>query len=117
MAIRPFPHLKEPPKTLNELWPWLRDLFLAFARVKRGKLECVGELTLSAGVTSTTLTVPGLLSPQSVVCFDPKTANAATELYGATMYVLTADRGNDTWTITHANNGQTDRTFQYSIIG
>ena len=57
------------------------------------------------------------LSPQSVVTFDPKTANAATELYGATMYVLTANRGNAAWTITHANNANADKTFAYSIIG
>ena len=81
-----------------------------------GKLNCTGTITLTANAATTVLNRKGL-SPQSVVTFDPKTANAATELYGATMYVLTANRGNDAWTITHANNANADKTFQYSFIG
>jgi uncharacterized secreted protein with C-terminal beta-propeller domain len=79
-------------------------------------MDIVTELTLTANVAATTLNWKGL-SPQSVVVFDPKTANAAAELYGGTLYVLTANRGNDVWTVTHANNAQTDRTFQVAIIG
>jgi hypothetical protein len=45
--------------------------------------------------------------------FMPTTANAAAEL--ATMFV--SSRGKQTFTITHANNGQTDRTFKYVVIG
>ena len=78
-------------------------------------MDIVSELTLTANAATSTLTFKGL-SPQSVVIFDPKTANAAAELYGATMYVLTANRGNDTWTVTHANNAQTDRTFQVAVL-
>jgi hypothetical protein len=88
----------------------------AVQQMRRGKMDIVTELTLTANVATSTLTWKGL-SPQSVVVFDPKTANAAAELYGGTMYVLTADRGNDAWTVTHANNAQTDRTFQVAIIG
>jgi len=79
-------------------------------------MDIVTELTLTANVATSTLTWKGL-SPQSVVVFDPKTANAAAELYGGTLYVLTANRGNDVWTVTHANNAQTDRTFQIAVIG
>ena len=117
MTIRSFPHIPSPPKNPAELWPWLRTLWQAVVRIRQGKLECVGEVTLTANAATTTLTATGLLSMQSVVEFDPKTANAATEKAAGTMYVLTADRANDTWTITHANNAQTDRTFQYSIVG
>jgi uncharacterized secreted protein with C-terminal beta-propeller domain len=88
----------------------------AVQQMRRGKMDIVTELTLTANVATSTLTWKGL-SPQSVVVFDPKTANAAAELYGGTMYVLTADRGNDAWTVTHANNAQTDRVFQVAIIG
>jgi uncharacterized secreted protein with C-terminal beta-propeller domain len=79
-------------------------------------MDIVTELTLTANAATSTLTWKGL-SPQSVVVFDPKTANAAAELYGGTMYVLTANRGNDVWTVTHASNAQTDRTFQVAVIG
>jgi hypothetical protein len=86
------------------------------AQCRRGKMDVVSELTLTANAATSTLNWRGL-SPQSVVVFDPKTANAAAELYGGTMYVLTADRGNDAWTVTHANNAQTDRVFQVAVIG
>ena len=42
---------------------------------------------------------------------------AAAELAAGTMYILTANRANDVFVITHANNAQVDRVFQYSAIG
>lgn len=111
MSIRPFLHLPPPPNN-----PEARRLWEVVQQMRKGKLEVVTTLTLTANVAETTLNFKGL-SPQSVVVFDPKTANAAAELYGGTMYVLTADRGNDVWDITHANNAQTDRTFQVAVLG
>lgn len=111
MTVRPFLHL--PPPSSN---PEIRRLYEVLQQIRRGKLEAVTELTLTANAATSTLTFKGL-SPQSVVVFDPKTANAAAELYGGTMYVLTANRTNDSWTVTHANNAQTDRTFQVAVIG
>ena len=111
MTVRSFLHLPPPPSN-----PEGRRLWEVVQQMRKGKLEVVTTLTLTANVTTTTLAFKGL-SPQSVVVFDPKTANAAAELYGGTMYVLTAGRGNDSWTITHANNAQTDRTFQVAVIG
>ena len=111
MTIRPFLHLPPPPNN-----PAIRRLYEVMQAMRRGKLENVTEITLTANAATSTLSFKGL-SPQSVVVFDPKTANAAAELYGGTMYVLTANRGNDTWTVTHANNAQVDRTFQVAVIG
>jgi hypothetical protein len=111
MTVRSFLHLPPAPRT-----PELRRMWEVMALVRRGKMDIVQEFTLAANVATSTLTWRGL-SPQSVVVFDPKTANAAAELYGGTMYVLTADRGNDAWTVTHANNAQTDRVFQVAVIG
>lgn len=102
--------------TFSQVAQYVRRLLDSVRIMYRGKLECVTTVTLTASAASTTLNFKGL-SPQSVVCFDPQTANAAAELYGATMYVATADRGNDSWTITHANNAQTDRTFSVSVLG
>jgi hypothetical protein len=79
-------------------------------------MEVVSEFTLTANAATSVLSWKGL-SPQSVVVFDPKTANAAAELAAGTMYTLTANRGNDSWTVTHANNAQADRTFQVAVIG
>lgn len=109
----------KPPTVPNfdELLKWIgSDLFPAVDQAAQGKLDCVNELTLTANSGTTTFQ-DYRLSAQSVVIFDPKTANAAAELYGGTMYVLTANRGSQSWTITHANNAQTDRTFQVAILG
>ena len=95
---------------------WLRTFWDAFSVTRRGKMDCVTTLTLTANSATTTFNYIRL-SPQSVVTFDPQTANAAAELYGATMYVLTANRGNEVWTITNANNANADRTFAVSVIG
>lgn len=94
---------------------YLRDLRGVIFTMWTGKLNCTGTITLTNGATTTTLNRKGL-SPQSVVSWDPKTAAAAGELAAGTMYVLTADRGNDAWNITHANAGTT-RTFQFSVLG
>lgn len=93
-----------------------RQLAESINNVQKGKLNNTGEVTLTANAATSTLTDPRL-TVFSVVTFDPMTANAATELYGATMYCLTANRNNGTWTITHANNAQTDRQFRYTILG
>jgi hypothetical protein len=110
MTVRSFLHLPPP------VAPELRRLYEVIQQLRRGKMDIVREFTLTANVATSTLAWKGL-SPQSVVVFDPKTANAAAELAAGTMYVLTANRGADSWTVTHANNAQTDRTFQVAIIG
>jgi hypothetical protein len=111
MTIRPFLHLPPPPSD-----PTVRRLYEVIQQMRRGKTENVTEVTLTANAATTVLNFKGL-SPQSVVIFDPKTANAAAELYGGTMYALTANRGNDAWTVSHSNSAQTDRTYQVAIIG
>ena len=119
MTIHPFQHFPPPPPLLNsagEVSAYLRRLWEGVYQLRKGKSENVIEVTLAANVASTDIN-DIRLSPQCVLVFDPKTANAAAELYGATMYVATADRDNSVWTITHANNAQTDRTFQVAIIG
>lgn len=113
MAVKGFFAAPPPPPDAGN---WLRSLWEWVDQIRQGKMDCVTEITLTANAATTTF-ADKRLSPQSVVTFDPRTANAATELYGATMYVLTANRGSQSWTITHANNAQTDRTFSVSIIG
>lgn len=84
--------------------------------MRSGKLECVGELTLTANVASTAVT-DIRVSPQSVIVWHPRTANAAAEMAAGTMYVTDANMGNGSFTVTHANNAQTDRDFRYAVIG
>jgi len=79
-----------------------------------GKLNCTGSVTLTASAASTAVT-DQRAGYESVILFMPTTANAAAEQAAGGMYVST--RGKQTFTITHANNAQTDRTFDYIIIG
>lgn len=118
MTIRQFQNLPQPGvfSSLADVARYTRQLWDSLYKVRRGKLECVVEFTLTANVATTVLT-DERLSPQTVVLLDPKTANAAAELAAGTVYCLTANRDAGTWTFTHANNAQTDRLFQACLIG
>lgn len=82
-----------------------------------GKINSVGDVTLTASAASTTVTNI-LVSGDSKIFLFPQTANAAAELGNGTAYIdpsnITAGASFD---ITHANNAQTDRTFFYAILG
>lgn len=86
--------------------------------ILKGKLNNLGEVTLTTGAATTTINDPRL-TRNSMIVFDPTTANAAAELYGATMYVKDdgTNRKNGVFIITHANNANADRTFKFQIIG
>lgn len=81
-------------------------------RTVDGKLNSTGSVTLTASAASTAVS-EDRAGPDSVILFMPTTANAAAEMDG--MYV--SSRGKQTFTITHANNSQADRTFKYVVIG
>lgn len=83
-----------------------------------GRIQATGSVTLTASAASTAVT-DRRVGRDSVILFMPLTANAATELYGGTMYVTAANITplTNQFTITHANNAQTDRDFRYVILG
>jgi len=85
----------------------IRDLF-------EGRRNTVGSFTLTANVATTTVTVLNF-GPSSTPIWTPSTANAAAEIGNGTMYV--SARAKQSFTVTHANNAQTDRTFFYAIDG
>lgn len=111
MTIRPYLHLPPPAAT-----PEGRRQYEVLQQIRRGKLEVVGELTLTANAASTTLN-DSRISPQSVIVWHPRTANAAAELGNGTLYITDANMGAGTAVVTHANNAQTDRQFRYAVIG
>ena len=79
-----------------------------------GKFNSTGTVTLTASAASTAVT-DYRAGPDSVIIFTPTTANAAAEQGGGTMYL--SARAKQGFTLTHANNSQTDRTFLYIVIG
>lgn len=91
-----------------------RQLANAINNLLKGGLNNFGTVTLTAGQT-TTVVSDSRASFQCFIGLMPQTANAAGAL--ASTYILAASRKNGQFTITHANNGQTDRTFVYAILG
>lgn len=92
---------------------WIRQLAEALDVVASGHTRSGGEVTLTANDTTTTVTNP-FVANGCHVGLTPTTANAAAELGAGGCYV-SARSGGVSFTITHANNAQTDRTFTYEI--
>lgn len=111
MTIRSFLHFPPPPND-----PFSRRIYEVLQALRSGKTENVGEVTLTANAASTAVT-DIRVSPQSVIVWHPRTANAAAEMAAGTMYVTDANMANGSFTVTHANNAQTDRDFRYAVIG
>jgi hypothetical protein len=80
----------------------------------RGRGNNVGTFTLTPSVGSTTIS-DNLFAYDSVPLIIATTANAAAEIGNGTIYL--SARANGSFTFTHANNVQADRTFLYARIG
>lgn len=76
-----------------------------------GRSNATGTFTLTASTTSTVVS-DRRVGTDSVITLMPTTANAAAAL-GTTYISVTAE----SFTVTHANNAQSDRTFGYLIQG
>jgi hypothetical protein len=85
----------------------VRRLADAIRELADGRSNGFGSVTLADGTATT--------GTDTVVTFMPTTANAAAEVGAGGMYVGTVTNGS--FTITHANNAQTDRTFTYCLQG
>jgi ABC-type amino acid transport substrate-binding protein len=90
-----------------------RDRDFTINQLIDGRSNAVGTVTLTAGTTTTTV-AKDIFNGDAEPFLFPQTANAATELGNGTIRaIVTAGL----LTITHANNGQTDRTFSYAVLG
>jgi hypothetical protein len=109
MTIRPFPPFGLPGNSLFE-----RETIRRINELLQGRANVTLEVTLAAGAATTTVR-DARISEQAFVEFMPLTANAATEKGAGTLYVSAQTAGE--MTVTHVNNGQTDRTFRLAILG
>ncbi len=91
-----------------------RQLAAKINEMLGGKLNNTGTITLTANQATSTLS-DARIGGGSVILFTPTTANAAAEVGAGGMYVSAKADGSAT--ITHANNAQADRTFDYVIMG
>ena len=92
-----------------------RELAESVRDAQRGRLNAAGTVTLTANQTTTTVT-DQRIGQDTYVGLTPETANAAAEVGGGTLYVSGRTAGTS-FTLTHANNAQTDRDFRYVLIG
>lgn len=91
-----------------------RDRDFAINQLIRGRSNAVGEVTLTANTTTTTVTGPNINADAQVFLM-PRTANASAEFGNGTIRISAVAGGS--FTVTHANNAQTDRIFGYLVIG
>jgi hypothetical protein len=97
---------------LNDLRQTVQRLVDAVNRMMDGRSNAVGEVTLTASATTTAVT-DYRVGRDSVVVLMPTTSNAAAAV--GTTYVSALTQNG--FTLTHANNAQTDRTFGYAVVG
>lgn len=84
----------------------------AIQQLQQGRSNALVQATLTAGTTTTTVTAPNCATGSAPLPI-AMTANAAAAL--ATMYCSAVNNGS--FVITHANNGQVDRTFRFATFG
>lgn len=104
-----YPRVPENYRTEGEFIRRIKDVV---NRIMDGKTNNRGSVTLTAGITTTAVQDVNCTT-ESVILFMPKTSNASAAL--ASTYISARTSGS--FTVTHANNGQTDREFEYTITG
>jgi LDH2 family malate/lactate/ureidoglycolate dehydrogenase len=106
------------PENMPEVMEWCRRIARVVNQAMQGKANNTGTVTLTANSATTTVTeAPNRIGDATVILFMPTTANAATEFGAGSLYVSARSVANNTFTITHANNAQNDRTFNYVLVG
>jgi hypothetical protein len=92
----------------------LKKLILSLQQIAAGRSNAVGSVTLTASTTTTTVTDNNCAAGSTPILV-PTTAHASAEFGNGTIYISAV--ANKSFTITHASNSQTDRTFRYAILG
>lgn len=92
----------------------LTKINIAIQQLEQGRMNATGDCTLDASATTTVVAAPNC-GAGSRVFLTPTTAHAAAEAANGIFHVSAVDNGS--FTITHANNGQTDRTFHFVCLG
>jgi|TARA_R110002020_G_scaffold12903_1_gene46855 hypothetical protein len=89
-----------------------RDVAQAVNLLIDGKTNGRGSFTLTAS-SATSVISDFRVGEDSIISMTPITSNAAAEVGAGTMFV--SARADSSFTITHANNSQSDRTFIYTV--
>jgi len=104
--------------TGSDLTNWTYSVQVVTDGMMNGKTNNTDSVTLTASVATTVVTLAeGRLGEDTVILFTPTTANAAAEVGAGGLYVSSRAVLSNQFTITHANNAQADRTFNYVLVG
>ena len=90
-------------------------LVSAVINMAKGRSLAVGTVTLAVSPATTTTVSFENCSENSHVFLTPKTANAAAEVGGGTLYVSSVSNGS--FTLTHSASASNDRTFGFAVFG
>jgi hypothetical protein len=91
-----------------------RKINTAINQLAQGRSNAVGSVTLVTNAATTTV-IAGNCGAGSVVLLSPLTVHAAAEIGNGTIFVSAVANGS--FTLTHANNAQTDRVFGFVAVG
>lgn len=89
-------------------------LAAAIVELAQGRSNAVGRVTLRAN-NATTVVPAENCGEGSIPLLIPMSANAGAEIGNGTLHVSAVANGS--FTITHANNAQTDRNFGWFAVG
>ena len=110
-----------PPGAPSALMPFFQQVAGYLGRLRevvnnllRGKLNATRDVTLTANATSTIVNDPRIGGTSSIQLM-ALSANAAAEIGNGTIWW--GAPGDQTVTLNHANNAQSDRTYRLTIIG
>lgn len=92
----------------------LRRFAMAIQQLSAGRSNAVVRVTLAANAAQTVVDFDNCTEDTAPIPV-PLSANAAAELAAGTLYISATARRS--FTVTHANNGQTDRDFAFVCIG
>lgn len=85
----------------------VRELF-------EGRSHAAGQVTLTANAASTTVSSTNIGSAARIALC-PRTANASADFGGGALYVSSVVPGS--FVITHPNNANADKTFDWHALG
>ena len=97
----------------RKLQPFEKDTFAVVATVNElvdGRSNNVGQVTLAAGATSTSVSFP-TASIASMISMSARSASAST----APWWIIS--KANGSFVIGHDNSAATDRMFDFSCVG
>jgi len=102
----------------NDLNNWAVKVRNTVNNNLNGKLNQTGTFTLNASTVSTSVKFSeNVIGPNTVMIYFPRTSNASTVWADGGMFVSTVDSTNDIIGLTHTSDANTDKTFNYVLIG